>query len=132
MEYYYLDENHASWTLNSRFIGCQNLYQLQNLKILSKFQGHKNPHGQNFWNLNFFLSEKATLHRYYQNRNQLVVTQNMAGTLVLGQKSWIWDILVKICKVSKSIPAIKSQNFVNISGAQKHTWAKFLEFDFFI
>ena len=34
--------------------------------------------------------------------------------------------------VSKSVPAAKSQNFVEISGAQKPTWAKFLEFDFFI
>ena len=32
--------------------------------------------------------------------------------------------------VSKSVPAAKSQNFVEISGAQKPTWAKFLEFDF--
>ena len=33
--------------------------------------------------------------------------------------------------VSKSIPAAKSQNFADFSGAQKPTWAKFLEFDFF-
>ena len=33
--------------------------------------------------------------------------------------------------VSKSIPAAKSQNFVDISGVQKPTWAKLLEFDFF-
>ena len=33
--------------------------------------------------------------------------------------------------MSKLIPAAKSQNFVDISGAQKPTWAKFLEFDFF-
>ena len=38
---------------------CQNLYQLQNLKILLKFQGHKNPHGQNFWNLIFYLKRQG-------------------------------------------------------------------------
>ena len=30
------------------------------------------------------------------------------------------------------MPAAKSQNFVNNSGAEKPTWAKFLKFDFFI
>ena len=34
MEYYCFDENHASGTLISRFTGCQNQYQLRNLKIL--------------------------------------------------------------------------------------------------
>ena len=29
----------------------------------------------------------------------------------------------------KSIPAAKYENFVDISGAQNPTWAKFLEFD---
>ena len=76
MEYYCLDENHASGTLSSRFTGCQNPYQLQNLKIMTTFQGHKNPHEQNFWNLNFFISEKTRLHRCYQNKNQLVVTSS--------------------------------------------------------
>ena len=33
----------------------------------------------------------------------------------------------KIYWVTKSIPAAKSQNFVDISGAQKPTWAKFME-----
>ena len=51
---------------------------LQNLKILLTFQGHKNKnrHGQNFWKLNFFLSEKKRLYRYYQNKNQLEVTSS--------------------------------------------------------
>ena len=57
MEYYCLDENHASGTLNSRYIGCQNPYQLQNLKILLTFQGHKNSHGQN---LIFLPEQKST------------------------------------------------------------------------
>ena len=30
------------------------------------------------------------------------------------------------------MPAAKFQNFINISGTEKPTWAKFLEFDFFI
>ena len=76
MEYYCLDENYAPGTLSLRFIGCQSPYQLQSLKILSTFQGDKNPHGQNFWNLNFFLSEKTRLHRYYQKKNELVVTSS--------------------------------------------------------
>ena len=41
------------------------------------------------------------------------------------------DIKFKIYWVSKSIPAAKSHNFVNISEAQKPTWGKFLEFGFF-
>ena len=56
----------------------------------------------------------------------------MDGILLLGQKSWIWDIKFKIYLVSKSIPAAKSQNFVDNSRAQKPTWAKFLEFEFFL
>ena len=55
----------------------------------------------------------------------------MDGVPLLGQNSCIWDIEFKICQVSKSIPAAKSQNIV-ISGIQKPTWAKFWEFDFFL
>ena len=43
----------------------------------------------------------------------------------------IRDIKFKIYWVSKSKPAEKPPNFVDISGAQKPIWAKFLEFDFF-
>ena len=60
MEYYYLGKHHASGILSSKFIGCQNLYQLQNLKILLTFQGHKHQLGQNVWNLNFwYLKEQG-------------------------------------------------------------------------
>ena len=45
MEYYCLGENGGSGALSLKFIWCQNPYQLQNLKILFAFQGHKNPHG---------------------------------------------------------------------------------------
>ena len=62
-------------TSSSKFIGCQSPYQLQNLKILSTLRRHKNPHGQNFWNLNF-LSKKTRLCRYYQKKNQLGVTSS--------------------------------------------------------
>ena len=44
----------------------------------------------------------------------------------------IRDIKFKIYWVSKSKPAEKPPNFVDISGAQKPIWAKFLEFDFFL
>ena len=55
----------------------------------------------------------------------------MVETLLLVQKSCIWDIMFRMYEVSKSIPAAKSQNFVNISRAQKPIWAKILEFEFF-
>ena len=55
VECYCLGENHASGTLDLKFISCQNPYQTQNVKTLSTFQGHKNPYGQKFWNLNFFV-----------------------------------------------------------------------------
>ena len=45
--------------------------------------------------------------------------------------SCIWDIKFKIYVVSKSVSAAKSQNIFDISEAQKPTWAKFLEFNFF-
>ena len=51
---------------------------------------------------------------------------------LLGRKSCIRDIKFKIFWVSKSIPVAKSQNFVDISRAQKPTWAKFLEFESFL
>ena len=56
----------------------------------------------------------------------------MEGIVLLEVKSCIWDIKLKIYGVSKSILAAKSQNFVEISGVQKPTWAKFLEFGFFL
>ena len=56
----------------------------------------------------------------------------MDGILLLGLKSYIRDIKLKIYCVSKSIPAAKSQNFVDILRAQKPIWAKVLEFDFFL
>ena len=49
-KYHCLGENHASGTLSSKFIRCQNPCQLQHLKTLLTFQGHKNPHMPNFWN----------------------------------------------------------------------------------
>ena len=44
--------------------------------------------------------------------------------------SCIWDILFSIYLVSKS-SAAKPQNFGDISGALKTTWAKFGDFEFF-
>ena len=90
MEYYCLDENHASRTRSSRFVRCQSPYQLQNLKILSTFQGHINPHGQNFLEFDFFLCEKTWLHSYYKNKNQLVVTSSSYINLTMKQ-------LIKYC-----------------------------------
>ena len=80
MEYYCMDENYASRTLSPRFIGCQNAagMQLQNLKVLSTFQGHKNPHGQNCSNLIFYQKRqryvditrtKVSLRSHHSNIN---------------------------------------------------------------
>ena len=52
--------------------------------------------------------------------------KNMDGILLLRRKSCTRNI-----KFSKSTPDAKPQNFVDISGAQKPTWAKFWEFEFF-
>ena len=60
LEYRCLGKNKASETFYSKFIRCQSPYQLQNVKTLLTLWGHKNPHGQNFWNL-IFLSEKSKL-----------------------------------------------------------------------
>ena len=75
MQYYSLDENHASATLNSRFIGGQNPYQLQNLNILWKFHGQKNPTWAKFLELKFFFICKDKIT--YQNKNQLVVKSSL-------------------------------------------------------
>ena len=53
------------------------------------------------------------------------------GILFLGEKSFIRGIKFEIYWASNSIPAAKSQNFVNISWGQKPTCSKFFEFDFF-
>ena len=96
MEYYCLDENHASRTRSSRFVRCQSPYQLQNLKILSTFQGHINPHGQNFLEFDFFLCEKTWLHSYYKNKNQLVVTSSSYINLTM-------KLLIKSLFISSKI-----------------------------
>ena len=51
-------------------VRCQTPYQLQNIKILSTLRGHKNRHGQNFWNFNFFYLTRQS-YRYYQEKNQV-------------------------------------------------------------
>ena len=56
----------------------------------------------------------------------------MDGMILLGRISCIRDITFNIYWVSKSTPAAKSLNFVDISGAQKPTWAKLLELGFFL
>ena len=56
----------------------------------------------------------------------------MDGILLLRRKSCFRDINFKVYRVSKSIPAAKSQNFVDISEAHKPTSVKFLQLDFFI
>ena len=50
-----LEKNKASEIFYSKFIRCQSPYQLQNVKTLLTLWGHKNLHGQNFWNLIFFI-----------------------------------------------------------------------------
>ena len=50
----------------------------------------------------------------------------VAGTKNMHVGHYMQDLLGV-----KSIPAAKSQNFVDISGAQKSTWANISEFTFF-
>ena len=76
MEYYCLGKNKASEMFCSKLIRCKSPCRLQNLKILLILWSHKNPCGQNFWNLNFFIPEKLRLYRYYQNKNQLGFTSS--------------------------------------------------------
>ena len=56
----------------------------------------------------------------------------MDGILLFGRKSCIPDINFKIYWVPKSIPVENLKFFFDISRAQKPTWAKFLEFGFFL
>ena len=67
MEYYWLGKNQASETFCSKFIKCRCLHQLQNFKILSTLWVHKNPRGQNYWDLIFFNLKKPG-YRYYQSQ----------------------------------------------------------------
>ena len=68
MEYDCLGENCGSGTLSLKFIRCQNPCQLQNLKILSRFQGHKIPYELNIWKP-VFISERTRLYRDHQNKS---------------------------------------------------------------
>ena len=54
MEHYCLSKTDGSGTKSSKFIRSQNPYQLQNLKILLTFQGHKKPLWANFLEFDFF------------------------------------------------------------------------------
>ena len=62
---------------------------------------------------------------------KVVISIKYGWNTIAWAKSCIWDILFTMYEVSKSIIAAKSQNYVDSSGAQKPTWAKSLEFDFF-
>ena len=88
MKYYCLGENCGSGTLTLKFIRCQNPYQLQNLKILSRFQGHKIPYELNIWKL-VFISEKTRLYRYHQNKSYTGVASStyLSLTMKLLMKS---------------------------------------------
>ena len=54
LEYYCLDKNHALETLDPRFIGCQNPYQLQNIKIFIDISGVQKPTRAKFLEFRFF------------------------------------------------------------------------------
>ena len=62
---------------------------------------------------------------------KVVISIKYGWNTIAWAKLCIWDILFTMHEVSKSIVAAKSQNYVDSSGAQKPTWAKSLEFDFF-
>ena len=58
-KYYCLGKNHVSEALSSKFIRCQNPYQLQNSKILTTLQGHKNLHVEcKIFGVGFFYLEE--------------------------------------------------------------------------
>ena len=76
-------------------------------------------------------SEFQRISDFYEFQRISGYDDKMVRTLLLGQKSCIWVIWVKLFQLLKSIPASKSHDFVKISGAQKSTCAKFLQFDFF-
>ena len=86
VEYFCLAKNEASETFCSKFIRCQSPYQLKNLKTLLTVCGHRNLHGQNFWNLNFFYL-KSQSYRYYHEKNQVGCISpsyiNLTGKLLI-------------------------------------------------
>ena len=68
---YCLQKGHAPRTFYSNCVRCQNPCEQQNFKILSTFQGQKNPQGQNFWKLIFlYITEKTRLYRSYSNKKR--------------------------------------------------------------
>ena len=50
---------------------------------------------------------------------------------LLGQISYIQDVKLRICWVAKSMPAAKSETFVNISGSEKSYMGKIFGIWFF-
>ena len=76
-------------------------------------------------------SEFQRISDFYEFQRISGYYDKMVRRLLLGQKSCILVISVKVFQLLKSIPASKSHDFVKISGTQKSTCAKFLEFDFF-
>ena len=59
------------WNIKFKIYGVSKSIPVAKSQNFVDISGAKNPHGQNFWDLNF-LSEKARLYRYYQNKNLLV------------------------------------------------------------
>ena len=88
MEYYCLGKNQASETFCSKFIKCQSSYQLQNLEILSTLWGHKNPCGQNFWNLFFFTSKDKIIDI---SRKKIKLGSHHLDTL---KKTTLWPLFM--------------------------------------
>ena len=90
VEYYCLGKNQAYETFCSKFVRCQNLYQLHNQKTLLTLCGHKNLPGQNFWYLNFFYL-KSQSYRYYHEKNQVGCTSssyiNLTRKLLIKSKN---------------------------------------------
>ena len=88
-KYYCLGKNHVSEALSSKFIRCQNPYQLQNSKILTTLQGHKNLHVEcKIFGVGFFLFCCTRLYRYYQRKTQVGIIPssyiNLAIKLLLN------------------------------------------------
>ena len=78
--------NHAFRTLSSRFIVSKSI-PVAKSQMLSKFQGHKNPHGQNVWNLIFFIwKDKVT---------QILLEEKSTGVTSSSYISLTMKLLIK-------------------------------------
>ena len=76
-------ENHVSGTLSSKIYWVSKSIPAAKPQNFVEISEAQKLHGQNIWNLIFFLSEKTRLYRYYQNKNQRGVTSSSYTILIM-------------------------------------------------